>query len=96
MQCHINVKDEILENRPDVRLCEDLLGLVLGIDVTMIHEIDVGILELNETVLVGNDLFDVLKRQDCMTLDLSERVLAHCAADEHSDQIDVKEQLTVH
>lgn len=60
MKRHIDILNEILKNRPNIGLGENLLGLILSINMTMIHEINISVFELHNAVFVRNDLLDVL------------------------------------
>ncbi len=95
--CHqLDVVHERVEDGPDVGLREYLLGLVFGVDVAVIEEADVGALDIDEAGATRDHLVDVLEREDRVALDLGEGVFAHGAADEHFDELNVEEEVTMH
>ena len=66
-----------------------LLHLHLCVNVAVGEEVDVGILNLRDGVLVNNHLDDIIQGQEGVALNLSVHVLAHGAASQQSDQLDM-------
>ena len=84
-----HIDEEILKKRPHVMTGVDLLHLDFGVDVTVIEEVDVSGFYYGNAVLVGDDVDDVLQRQQEVTLDLRVHVLPLGAQSQQLHQMDV-------
>ena len=91
-----HIYEEVLEERPHVIAGVDLLHLHLGVHVTMIEEVNIGVLDLGEAVGVRGDAYDIVQWEQGVALDLGVDVLALGAAGQEAHQVDVVHQRAAH